>query len=394
MVNVAIIGTGSVADKHVEGYLVFPKQCRIKALVNPTLDRARQLASRYNLDVDIYESHAEMLSRGDIDLVSICTPPHTHAEITIDCLKGGSHVLLEKPMAPSLAECDAMQEAAERSGRYLSIVAQKRFLTPMMKLKNILDRGIIGTLLHTQVDSYWWRGLAYYDMWWRGTWQMEGGGPTINHAVHHIDLLQWMAGMPEQIRAVMANMAHTNSEVEDLSIAILQYPKGGLGQITCSVVHHGENQRLVFQGDKAEISSPWQVRASAPRENGFPVRDQAMEQKIQAIYDDLPSLEYQGHTGQIHNVLSAILDGKPPLVTGLDGRNTIELITGIYKAAATDRRVTLPLSVDDPFYTTEGKDRAVEHFYEKRTSIRHFNDSEITIGSSYQPDDDPDRRQS
>jgi len=99
-------------------------------------------------------------------------------------------------MAASLEECDEMIEAARRSDRVVSVVAQNRFRTDMMKLKQVVDSGLAGKILHAQVDSYWWRGQTYYDLWWRGTWEREGGGCTLNHAVHHLDALQWMMGMP------------------------------------------------------------------------------------------------------------------------------------------------------------------------------------------------------
>ncbi len=94
----------------------------------------------------------------------------------------------------------------------------------------------MGPIVHTQVDSYWWRGHSYYDLWWRGTWEKEGGGCTLNHAVHHIDLFQWMNGMPAEITAITSNTSHDNAEVEDLSIAIGKYENGSLAQITSSVL--------------------------------------------------------------------------------------------------------------------------------------------------------------
>lgn len=93
-----------------------------------------------------------------------------------------------------------------------------------------------------QIDSFWWRGHCYYDLWWRGTWEKEGGGCTLNHAVHHIDMLLWMMGLPESVTSVLSNVAHDNAQVEDLSMSILRYPRS-LAQLTASVVHHGEEQR-------------------------------------------------------------------------------------------------------------------------------------------------------
>ena len=146
------------------------------------------------------------------------------------------------------------------------MVAQNRFTNPMMRLKQVLDSGLAGRVLHAQVDSHWWRGPSYYDLWWRGTWHSEGGGCTLNHAVHHIDALQWMVGTPAVIQSMIANVNHGNSEVEDLSLTIMRFPDGALGQLTGSVVHHGQDQQIIFQTERAKIAMPWTVsrRRSSP----------------------------------------------------------------------------------------------------------------------------------
>ena len=109
-----------------------------------------------------------MLEKEDVDLVSICTPPYTHAAIAIDCLNAGKDVLVEKPMAASLEECDAMLAAAEKNGRVLGIVAQNRFRSTVMSLHHLIEEKRIGKVLLAQIDSLWWRGHSYYDLWWRG----------------------------------------------------------------------------------------------------------------------------------------------------------------------------------------------------------------------------------
>ncbi|GFN33971.1 Gfo/Idh/MocA family protein [Paenibacillus xylaniclasticus] len=353
MLKIAIIGTGSISSAHIEAYLQFGSRCRIVAVANRDIDKAQQQLDHFGLKAKIVSDYKELLN-DDIDLVSICTPPYTHAPITIDFLEAGKHVLVEKPMASSLAECDAMNEAARKNGRILSVVAQNRFKSPMMKLKSILDNQMIGPIVHAQVDSFWWRGHSYYDLWWRGTWEKEGGGCTLNHAVHHIDALLWMMGRPSELVSVMTNTSHDNAEVEDLSIAILRYQNGALAQITSSVVHHGEEQQLIFQGAKGRVSLPWRVAASSARPNGFPVPNTELVDEINAAYDQLPDVPYEGHAGQIDNVLTAIETGEPVLIDGEDGRRALELIVGIYKAASLGQSVQFPIEADDPFYEREG----------------------------------------
>ena len=378
MLNIAIIGTGSIAPSHIEAYQEFPFKCKIVAIFDIYPEKAKKTLEKYGLTADFVKDYDELLKRTDVDLVSVCTPPYTHAQIAIDFLEAGKHVLVEKPMASSLEECDAMNEAAEKSGKILSVVAQNRFRTPMMKLKNVLETKLMGPILHTQVDSFWWRGHSYYDLWWRGTWEKEGGGCTLNHAVHHIDIFQWMNGMPEEITAITSNAAHDNAEVEDISIAIGRYENGALAQITSSVIHHGEEQQLIFQGKDARVSSPWKLKASTSKENGFPEENPGLEEQIQKIYDEQPEVKYEGHTGQIHNVLTSIEEKKEVLIDGKQGRKTLELITAIYESSTFGRTVKLPLTADSPFYTREGVLKNAPRFYEKTTVVENFSDDAIT----------------
>jgi len=382
MIHVAVIGAGAISPAHIQAYLEFPQQCKIVAVCDIYPEKAKQRIEEYKLQAEAYADYKELLSRGDIDLVSVCTPPYTHAETAVAFLNAGKHVIVEKPMASSLEECDAMNEAAERSGKTLSVVAQNRFTTPMMKLKRVLDTKLMGPIVHAQVDSYWWRGHSYYDLWWRGTWEKEGGGCTLNHAVHHIDIFQWMNGMPSEITAVMSNTSHDNAEVEDISIAIGRYENGALAQITSSVVHHGQEQQLIFQGKRARVSAPWKLAASSSKPNGFPEEDKELEAQIQQVYDGLPALEYEGHRGQIQDVLHAIERHAPVLVDGVQGRRTLELITAIYQSASTGQTVKLPLGPDSPFYTREGMLKHATYFYEKKTSVENFSDNTITSGGN------------
>lgn len=383
MIRVAVIGTGNISPAHLTAYLQFPERCRIEALVDIYPDKAERRRAEFGLDAAVFSSHTEALARcPEVRLVSICTPPYTHAQIAIDCMRAGKDVLVEKPMASSVAECDQMIRVARETGRTLSVVAQNRFRTPVMNLKKTLDTGLAGPVVHAQVDSFWWRGHCYYDLWWRGTWEKEGGGCTLNHAVHHIDMLCWMLGRPTKVQAVMANTSHDNAEVEDLSVAILTYP-GALAQVTSSTVHHGEEQQLVFQCRGARISVPWKVSASLSKANGFPEPHPTLAQALEEAYRSLPPVVHEAHFGQIDDVLSALETGRAPLIGGEDGRTTVEVIAAIYQSATLERPVAVPLAPDAAFATREGILAQAPRFYQKKAAVENFADEAITTGSTY-----------
>jgi predicted dehydrogenase len=378
MLNIAVIGMGAISSLHIEAYLAFPGRCRIRRLVDRFPEKIERQKKQYRLDAAADADYRRIVDDPNIDLVSICTPPFAHAEMAAALLRAGKNVILEKPMAASLEECDALIRAAEEGGKVFSPVAQNRFTDPVMKLKKILDTGKIGKVVHAQADSLWWRGRCYYDLWWRGTWEKEGGGCTLNHAVHHIDLLGWMLGRPERLSAVLSNVSHDNAEVEDISAAAMVYggggpcAKGALAQVTSSVIHHGEEQRLAFQGERAGISAPWKVYASLSQANGFPERNEELERELTGYYESLPPLPYTGHAGQIDDVMAAVETGKDWLVKGEDGRLTIELITAVYKAGAEGRTVDLPIKKDDPFYTRQGAAAALPRFHQKTAAVEEL----------------------
>lgn len=383
MIRIAMVGLGGISAAHLQAWLTFPERCRVTAMVDIVPEKARARALEYGIDCDVLADYHQLIGRTDIDLVDICTPPYVHAAIAVDCLNAGFHVVCEKPMAASLAECDRVLAAAQANGRLFSSIAQNRFRAPVANLKALLDSGLAGEVKHFQVDSFWWRGHSYYDLWWRGTWEKEGGGCTLNHAVHHIDMLGWMMGLPQEITSVLTNVSHDNAEVEDLSISIMRYGRA-LATVTASVVHHGERQALTVQCADACISAPFETHASLSMPNGFPQPNAALEAKLVALNDAQPSIQYEGHTGQLEDVLRCLETGtRAPAVTGEDGRRTIEIITAIYKAGATHAPVRLPLSADDPFYTVEGIRAAAPHFYSKSASVADLGNEGILPDSYF-----------
>jgi len=227
----------------------------------------------------------------------------------------------------------------------------------------MLEMGSLGKPLFAQANSLWWRGSNYYDLWWRGTWEKEGGGCTFIHAVHHIDLLLWLMGPAKEIRAVVANQGHDNSEVEDLSIVTVQFENGALGSLVSSLLHHGEEQNLIIDAKNASVAIPHKIAVSRQLANGYPEPDEETRLRLEGEYSKLPEVQFLSHTGQIDDTLSAIEGERPPLIDGIDGRRAIEFIMGVYQSAFTGSPVILPMTEKDEFYTKEGIMRRVVKFY-------------------------------
>ncbi|GHS85815.1 oxidoreductase [Synergistales bacterium] len=380
MIGVALLGSGAIAAVHADAYGQLAHLCEVRAVCDLYKDKAQALIDKKGMrravacgDID------EVLNMDGIDAVSVCLPPDVHASVTIKALRAGRHVLVEKPMAASLEECDAMIEAARDSGKILSPVAQNRFKTPNSKVKAMIESGAAGRTLYATVNSLWWRGGNYYDIWWRGTWEKECGGCFTSHAVHHLDLLLWMLGKPERVTAVITNVGHDNSECEDLGVAILEYP-GMLAQVSSSLVSHDEKQEIILQTTCGRLSVPWETAASKALPNGFPEENGEAKTELQSLYDSLPELRTEGHAAQIDNFLAAIVGTESPLVIAEEGRDAIELIMAIYKASVTRTPVTLPIGRGDAFYSRETMAAAMPRFHKKTRSVENFATSDITLG--------------
>lgn len=246
----------------------------------------------------------------------------------------------------------------------------------------MVESGALGKLLYAQANSLWWRGNHYYDLCWRGTWEKEGGGCTFIHAVHHIDLFLWLMGEVDTVTSLVSNQNHNGSEVEDVSINTIRFKNGAVGSLVSSLLHHGEKQNLMIDGELGSIEIPHQLAVSRQMENGYPVSDDEAYKKLEDLYESLPGLKYTEHLGQIENMITAIENGTEPLVTSQDGRSAIEFISGVYQSAFTGQTVHFPLTEKDPFYTKEGVMKYAVRFHEKTRSVDGFADVGISVGGT------------
>ncbi|WP_128548517.1 Gfo/Idh/MocA family protein [Larkinella soli] len=347
--NIALIGPGKVAHLHAKAALQTP-DARLVAVYGRNHTKAEAFANEYGIAAysDIYD----MVDRENVDICIVCTPHPVHREVTIAALEAGAHVLVDKPLAVSLEDCDAMIETARRVGRELGVVSQRRFYAPCRRMRQTIDEGKIGQPVLGTAQLYSWRDEAYYSSDpWRGTWQGEGGGLLVNQAPHQLDLLLWYMGEAEEVYGIWANVNHPYIEVDDTAVAVVRFKNGGVGSITFSnsqkpgiygKIHvHGQNGASVgvqtdggamFIAGMTSILEPpvndiWTVPGEAERLGDWQKEDSD-------FFHSIDSFTYF-FVQQLTDFCEAIREGRRPLVTGEDGRRVVELFQAIYESTRT-----------------------------------------------------------
>lgn len=356
-----IIGCGKGAHLHAQALKNVPESL-FTAVYSRTYASAKAFADEY--DVKAYSSIEEMALDGGVEAVVICTPHPAHAEVAIKASEAGMHVLVEKPLASSLEDCDAMIKAAKENGVVLGTICQRRFYPASMRLKRALDDGKIGKPMLGTVNMLGWRDEAYYESDpWRGSWDGEGGGVLVNQAPHQLDLLQWYMGPIDELFGYWTNLNHPYIEVEDTALAVIKFKSGAMGNIVVSnsqnpalygKVHvHGENGASVgVQTDGGEmfiagmttiteppINDLWTVRGEEHLLEKWKKEDTTLFNKID------PTVYF--HERQIEDFLQAVIEGRKPLIDGEEGRKTVEIFTAIYRSTRDKKPITFPLQPEN-----------------------------------------------
>lgn len=337
-----IIGVGNIAPVHAAAIRGTPK-AELVAVATRDPERGKAFVNQYG--GRWYGDYQELLACPGVDAVSLCTPHDLHLPMTLAAATAGKHVLCEKPMARTIAECDTMIRACETSGVALGVIFQARFEPLAAQLKDALARERLGKLLWVSSNTIWYRSDEYYQSGpWRGTWAHEGGGVVINQAIHAIDMLQWLSGMPKRVTAKMRTLNHS-IEVEDGALAMLEYSDGRMGLIQATTAafpglperleFYGTNGSVIFHKGKGQLE--WHT--VEPREDRV---DQAPASSGAAAPMDISA---SAHTAQFQEFVQAVLEKRPPQVDGSEGRKSIELVEAIYRSARTDMPVELPLKM-------------------------------------------------
>ena len=355
----ALVGVGKVTGMHARA-LVNLKESEFTAVCSRSREKSEDFASEYGIQA--YTDVAEMVSKEKIDVVIICTPHPNHREPAIAALEAGANVLIEKPLASSLEDCDAMIEASRRLGKQIGVICQRRWYPPAMRVKSAIDAGKIGKPVFGTVNMLGWRDRTYYDSDpWRGTWQGEGGGVLVNQAPHQLDMIQWFMGEIDECYGVWSNLNHPYIEVEDTANAILKFKNGAVANIIVSnsqkpgifgKVHvHGENGSSVgVQTDGGAMFVAGMSSILEPPVNDLwtvPGEEQMLQKWVKEdsdFFNNLPDPMDYFHERNIENFLQAILEDRKPLITGAEGRITVEIFTAIYRSTRDGMPVKWPLT--------------------------------------------------
>ena len=369
-IRTAIVGCGKVAHLHAAALQTLPASGFVAVCGGAHPERRAAFAAKYG--VKAFGTIDELLAAEVADMILVATPHPAHAEAAIKAARAGLHVLVEKPLAASLADCDAILAAARAGGVRLGLVCQRRFFEPCQRIRRALDAGKLGRPILGTVTMLGWRDAAYYRSDpWRGSWQGEGGGVLVNQAPHQLDLLLWYLGEVEELFGYWANLNHPTIEVEDTAVAVIRFKSGALGNIVVSnsqnpalygrvAIHGSSGASVGVQTDGGAMFIAGMSNITEPPVNDLwtvPGEEHLLEQwrrEDTAHFNSVNPIEYY-HRVQIADFLQAILEQRPPLITGEQGRQTVELFTGIYRANRDRRALRFPLQPEAPGDDFDGR---------------------------------------
>ena len=376
-VGVGIIGAGAIVWRHATAYRCLPELARLVAVADIDASRAAAAKREHGFQ-DAYSDYRDLLSRDDIQVVSICTPPHLHTPIVCDALAADKHVLCEKPMAPTLASADQAIEAADRHPRVqVSYVYQYRSDPTHTRVRHMVQNAHLGRILMGTVQVRAQRTPAYYaNKPDRGSWGVDGGGVLINQAVHQLDALISFLGNPIEVSAAMSTFLQP-TEGEDTLVGWIRFESGAFATINCTVCAHdewfaievlGENAQMTVRGDPNKHFCIWTVRSkssavqralwssglrASPDVPTGPGRSAVLAQKLICKIREQQWLppRHWGHTPHVRDFLRSVASSQPVPVPPREARRSLELAVALYSAAITGEKVRLPIDRHHSFYS-------------------------------------------
>jgi UDP-N-acetyl-2-amino-2-deoxyglucuronate dehydrogenase len=355
--NIAIAGCSKVAHLHAKAIEYIPN-ARLAGVWNRTFKTAEDFASAYKTKA--YHDVSEMVRNCRADLVIVCTAHPYHIGPAVDAASAGASVLVEKPLASSLDDCDSMIKACRDNGVKLGVISQRRWYEPVVRVKEAIDSGKLGKPVLATITMLGWRDKAYYDSdAWRGSWTTEGGGVLVNQAPHQLDIMLWFMGEIDEVYGIWRNLNHPYIEVEDTATAIIKFKSGAIGNILVSNsqkpgiygkvhVHGGNGASAGVQTDGGAMFIAGRTGVAEPPVNDLwtiPGEEGMLKEWIRLDTETFnncdPTVRYIQL--QIADFLNAIGENREPMVYGEAGRRTVELFTAIYRSSRDNLPVKFPL---------------------------------------------------
>lgn len=336
-IRYGLIGCGRVAPRHAQSLKQIP-HARLVAVADLRANRAGHFAEEYGATP--FTDHHALLDQPDIDAVTICVPSGLHAQVTLDALDAGKHVLVEKPIALSLEDADRMIARAAEKDLRLGVVLQNRYNSPMQQLRQLIDAGGLGNLYLGNACVRWFRPQSYYEDDWHGTIAMDGGA-LMNQSIHHIDALRWFMGPVQSVHAYKATLAHS-MEAEDVGVATLRFASGALGTVEGSTLTWPQN----LEGSVSVFGERGSVKIGGTALNRIVLWkvDGQLEQEAEILTAqrvDPPTVYGYSHREVIHEFTDAVLQGREPGTPGPEARTSLELVLAMYESAESGREVLL-----------------------------------------------------
>lgn len=343
----ALIGCGRISTNHIKAAVA--NKLEIVAVCDVLPERMQEVLTKHGLENDTsiarYTDYKKMIAEhSEIQLISIATESGLHAEIALYCIDNGINVIIEKPMAMSLADADEIIKRSEEKHVKVSACHQNRFNIAVQQMRKALESGRFGKLSHGSIHVRWNRNKDYYDQAkWRGTWAQDGGA-LMNQCIHGIDLLRWMMGNDiDEVYGVTKRQFHKYLECEDIGMAVVRFKNGAVGTIegTTNVYPKNLEETLYLFGENGT------VKLGGKSTNAIDVWDFADESEKDSenkgLFEQTSNVYGNGHTSLFADVIDAIDNDRAPYVDAHAGRNALELVLAIYKSSFSGKPVKLPM---------------------------------------------------
>ncbi len=345
----AIIGCGRISPNHIAAAI--DNKLSIVGLCDLHEEKIDKLISQFQLSTKTgkYLDYRRMIQTEKPDLVAICTESGEHGKIALDCIRRGCNLIIEKPITLSLKEVDLIIEEAKKNHVKVCACHQNRFNKAVNKIREAIDQGRFGRLLHSTAHIRWNRGRDYYTQApWRGTWEQDGGA-LMNQCIHNIDLLRWMMGDEiTEIVGITDNLQHPYIKTEDLGLALIRFANGSYGTIegTTNVFPENLEETLYIFGEKGTVKAGGKS-VNVIEEWRFADKLDDPDEVKRTYHENPPNVYGFGHKPLYADMIDSILNDRQPYVTALDGKRALETVLAIYKSSKEKRAIQLPLEECD-----------------------------------------------